>query len=79
MRSRMTDAQLAKLKGKAQTSNEINKLATAANGHGVTSVERRKAQAALEQQLGKKGAAKAQETALQRAGAKPKGLGRFFG
>ncbi len=78
MRSKMTDGQLAELKGKIQRDNEVHALATAANGHGVTSVERRQAQAELEARLGKRGAVKAQEQALQRAGAKPKGLGRFF-
>ena len=79
MRSRMNDAQLAKLKGKTTTSNDVHELANAANGHGVTSVERRKAQAELESRLGAKGAAKAKEQALQRAGAKPKGLRGLFG
>lgn len=79
MRSKMTDAQLAKLKAKAATNNDVHELANAANGHGVTSAEKRKAQEALERQLGKRGAAKAQEQALQRAGARPKGLRGLFG
>lgn len=79
MRSKMTPAQLAKAKGQVGKANDLTRLAIAANGHGVTSVEKRKAQAVLEGQLGKKGAAKAQEEALRRAGAGRRGLRDLFG
>lgn len=79
MRSRMTPEQLAKVKGGSERANALHDLATMANGHGVTAADRRKAQAALEAQVGGRKAKNLKEAALQRAGAKPKGLGRLFG
>ncbi|MEU7004469.1 hypothetical protein [Nonomuraea sp. NPDC046570] len=78
MRSRMTPGQAAALKAKSETANTLNDLAQAANGHGVTSVQRRRARADLENAVGAVRADKLQEDALRRAGARPKGLGRFF-
>lgn len=77
--SRMTPEQLAAAKGKAQTGNDLHRLASAANGFGVTRATREKAAAELEKQVGKGKAKRLQEDAARRAGAKPKGLGRFFG
>lgn len=78
MPSRMTADQLAQAKDAAATSSDLGRLATAANGHGVTRADKAKAAAALEQQVGKRQAARLQEDALQRAGAAPKGLRRWF-
>lgn len=79
MRSRMTEEQLAALRAKIQNSNELNKLAHAANGHGVTAVERRRAATDLEAMVGKKKAKRLREQAVRQAGARGKGLGRWFG
>ena len=57
--SRMSDDQKAKAKGQAKTGNRTQRLANAANGYGVTRVERERAQAALEKELGEKGAKRA--------------------
>ncbi|MFB9470579.1 hypothetical protein ACFFR3_13745 [Nonomuraea salmonea] len=75
----MTEQQLAALKASTQSANELNKLAQAANGHGVTAVERRKAQAELEATVGTRKAKRLREDALRQAGARAKGLGRWFG
>jgi hypothetical protein len=74
----MTPDQLAAAKGKARTNNDLHRLAMAANGLGVTRVERERAQGELERAVGKRRTTQLKETALQRAGARPKGLGRFF-
>lgn len=79
MRSRMTDKQRAELLAASELANSLNEMAIAANGHGVTRIEREKAQKALQKAVGKKNAAKLQESALQRAGAAPKGWRRFIG
>jgi uncharacterized sporulation protein YeaH/YhbH (DUF444 family) len=79
MFDRMSPQQLAKAKGQASTTNHIRALATAANGHGSTRQQQRKAEAELERALGSRRAKKAKEDALRSAGARPKGLGRFFG
>lgn len=76
--SKMSPDQLAKLKAKARTSNEIRALAQAAEGLGVTAAERRKAEAELKRRLGSRKAAKQREAALQSAGAKPKGVRGWF-
>ncbi|KAB8192579.1 hypothetical protein FH608_024060 [Nonomuraea phyllanthi] len=75
----MTDAQLAALKAKADTANTLNALAQAANGHGVTRVQARKAEAALVEAVGTRKANQMKEDALVRSGARPKGVRRFFG
>ena len=77
--SKMTPEQLAKAKGNGQTANQLNDLATKANGSGETRATAQKAAKDLERQVGKRKAAKLQEDALRRAGARPKGVGRFFG
>lgn len=80
MRGKMTDQQLAAAKAAADNRNTVHKLATAANGHGVTRQEARQADAALVAATGsRRKADKAKEAALQRAGARPKGLGRWLG
>jgi hypothetical protein len=63
----------------ADRANDIRRLAVAANGHSVTRQERERAETALVQRLGRRGAAKAKEAELRSAGARPKGLGRWFG
>ncbi|MFN2636946.1 MAG: hypothetical protein ABR585_07970 [Gemmatimonadaceae bacterium] len=78
MPSRMTPEQLAKAKGTTRSADDIRKLATAANGLGVSRRDRDAAAAQLEKQFGKRGAAQRKEEALQSAGARPKGLRRFF-
>ncbi|MGW3352114.1 hypothetical protein ACWDA3_53220 [Nonomuraea rubra] len=75
----MTEEQLAALRARTANSNELNKLAQAANGHGVTSVERRRAEAQLEAAVGTRKAKRLREDALRQAGARGKGLGRWFG
>ncbi|MEU8271224.1 hypothetical protein AB0B89_29205 [Sphaerisporangium sp. NPDC049002] len=77
--SRMKSDELAKVKNNSGKANAAAKLAIAANGHGVTAAERRKAQAALVDAVGKRQAAKLQEAAIRQAGGKAKGLGRLFG
>ncbi|MEV4081556.1 hypothetical protein ACGFJC_12995 [Nonomuraea fuscirosea] len=79
MRSRMTDAQLAALRAKSDTGNTLNALAQAANGHGVTRVQAREAEAALIEAVGARKADRLKEDALVRSGARPKGVRRFFG
>lgn len=79
MRSRMTPEQLAKVKDASARANRLTKLAEAAEGLGVTAAERRKAAAELEQEVGRRGAAAYRESALQRAGAAPKGIRRWIG
>ncbi|WP_326646034.1 hypothetical protein OG884_15395 [Streptosporangium sp. NBC_01755] len=79
MPSKMTPAQLAAAKGAAKHSSDLGGLATAANGLGVSRADKAKAAAALEQRVGKRQAARLKEEALQRAGAAPKGLRRWFG
>ncbi|MCT9932470.1 hypothetical protein N5079_19905 [Planotetraspora sp. A-T 1434] len=77
--SKMTDAQLAALKGKGQSSNDLRALAIAANGHEVNSSQKRRARQELERTVGKRKADKLQEDALRQAGARPKGVSRLFG
>lgn len=80
MPSRMTPQQLAQAKAKAANANELNKLAaTAYAGSGATPAKQQEAQAVLVAAVGPRKAKKLTEQALQRAGARPKGLGRFFG
>jgi len=78
MPSRMTAEQLAKAKGSTGRADELRRLATAANGLGVTRADKDRAAAELERQAGKCGAARLKEDALRAAGARPKGLSRFF-
>ncbi|MFC3982488.1 hypothetical protein [Streptosporangium jomthongense] len=75
----MTPEQLAKLKKSSSDATYFSQLAEAAEGLGVTRVQRDKAAAELEKALGRRGAAAYRESALQRAGASPKGIRRFFG
>lgn len=77
--SKMSDAEKADLQKRSASANDLRTLAIAANGHGVTSVDKRKARAVLEQQVGSRKANKLQEDALRQAGARPKGLGRLLG
>ncbi len=79
MRSRMTDEQLAKLKGKAASATDTRRLAQAANGFGVSRADAEKARKALSEELGERGAKKAREAEIRSAGGRAKGLGRFFG
>jgi hypothetical protein len=81
----MTPEQLAAYKDRSARANELNRLATKAAGLGVTSAEAQRAQAALiEATKDAKGrpnqrkVKQLQEDALVRAGAKPKGLSRWF-
>lgn len=79
MRSRMTPEQLAAAKAKTDNANGLNAMATRANGHGVSRADKQKADAALIAAVGKRKAKQFKETALQRAGAPRRGLGRLFG
>lgn len=79
MPSKMTPEQLAGAKASANVQNSVHQLATMANGHGVSRTEARKAEKTLVTVFGTKKTKKFKEQALQRAGAKPKGLGRLFG
>lgn len=79
MFDRMPPELLAKAKGQTTASNQVRKLATAANGHGSNRQQQRQADAELERMLGSRKAKQAKEDALRSAGARPKGLGRFFG
>ena len=79
MRSRMTPEQLAKVKGKAASGNELHQLASTANGFGVTRAAKEKADADLVKQVGKRKAERLKEDAAQRAGAAPKGLRKWLG
>lgn len=79
MRSSMTPEQLAALKTKSRHGNEIAALAQSANGHGVGRVDQQKADKALVDAVGKRKAAQLKEDALQRAGARPKGIRRWIG
>jgi 50S ribosomal subunit-associated GTPase HflX len=74
----MTPEQLAQAKGQSGRGNELSALARAANGHGVSRTTKEKAATELTRQVGKSKAKQLQETELRRAGAKPKGLGRWF-
>jgi hypothetical protein len=75
----MTPEQLAAYKAASAASTEASKLARAANGHGVTGAERRKAEETLVRTFGKRKAAQLKENELLRAGAAPKGLRKWFG
>ncbi|MGW4412622.1 hypothetical protein ACWEJ6_52140 [Nonomuraea sp. NPDC004702] len=79
MRSKMTPAQLDALKGSAINANALNQLATKANGLGVSRADRDKADQELTRTVGSRKAAQLKEDALQRAGARPKGLLRWIG
>jgi hypothetical protein len=74
MFDRMPAEKLAKAKGKAQTTDTLNRLATTAlPSSGATRVEQRRAAAELERAVGPRKAKRLQEDALQRAGAKKRG------
>jgi hypothetical protein len=79
MFDRMPPEKLARAKGQAQQAGEAGELARAANGHGVTAAERRKAEETLVRTFGKRKAAQLKENELLRAGARPKGIRRWFG
>ena len=79
MPSRMSDQQRAAQQAKASTARGLRDLAVAANGHEVGRTDRDRAQAALIGAVGKRKAKQLQETELQRAGARPKGLRRWLG
>ncbi len=68
----------AALRAKSARAAEISRLADTANGHQATRSEREAAAAKLTAELGRRGAAKAKESSLLRAGAKPKGPRRWF-
>ncbi|MGW4802501.1 hypothetical protein ACWEPC_59815 [Nonomuraea sp. NPDC004297] len=80
----MTPQQLARFRQSAETGGYLRDLARTANGHGpnstgVTRQEKDKADKELEKTVGRRRANQLKESALRAAGAKPKGLGRFFG
>jgi hypothetical protein len=79
MPSKMTPKKLAEARAAADTANTLNVLATKANGLGVSRADRDKAAAALERAVGSRKAERLKETALQRAGARRRGLGRLLG
>ncbi len=64
---RMNDHQKAVAKGQAKSGNRTQDLANAANGYGVTRVERERAQRTLEKELGPKGAKKAMKDSQRAA------------
>lgn len=69
---------LARAKAAAKAANEEARLARAAIGGG-TRADQEKAQAALVDRHGRRGAARLVEQEMRKMGARPKGLGRFFG
>lgn len=69
---RMNPEQLARAKG--SHANELRRLAIAANGLGVSRVDKEKAQAEMERTVGAGKAKRMKEDALQSAGARPKGV-----
>ncbi|MBB4917427.1 hypothetical protein [Streptosporangium saharense] len=75
----MSPEQLAKAKKASSDATYFGQLAEAAEGLGVTRVQREKAAAELEKAVGRRKAAAYRESALQRAGAPPKGLRRWIG
>ncbi len=79
MGSRMTPEQLAETRRAAQNANDESALAIAANGHGVRRTTAQAADAELVARYGRRKANQMKEQALVRAGARPKGLARFFG
>lgn len=79
MRSRMTPEQLAELKEKSGAVNRLRGLAWQAIGGAGTRAEQSKALKELEQEVGRRKAAKFIEAAYQQAGARPKGLRRWIG
>lgn len=68
-----------KAKDRAASVNETRTLARKANGHGVTSVQKRQAREQLVAKVGESGANRAQEDAIRSAGGRAKGLGRWIG
>lgn len=80
MRSRMSAQKYADMKAAADNRNALHRLATTSYaGSGATPAEQQKAEKALVDAVGPRRAKKLKEQALQRAGARPKGLGRWFG
>lgn len=68
----------AALRAKSARAAELSRLADRANGNGTTRVQQAEAEAALIADVGKRKTARLKEASLQRAGARPKGVGRFF-
>lgn len=79
MFDRMSPAQRARADEQSGRAADRARLAIAANGHEVTRIEKYRARAALVSEVGKRKADKLQEAAIRQAGARPKGLARFFG
>ncbi|MEU6725436.1 hypothetical protein ABZ917_17150 [Nonomuraea wenchangensis] len=78
--SRMPAKGAAQVKASAANANHLNRLAvTAYPGSGAPRAKQVQAAAELERAVGKKQAKKLTEQALQRVGARPKGLRRWLG
>jgi len=75
----MTQQQLAEARRAARNANEESALAIAANGLGVSRTTAQAADAELVARYGQRKAKQLKEQALVRAGARPRGLARFFG
>jgi len=72
--SRMTPDQLARAKGKARSTDDLNRLATTAlPSSGATRAEQRRAAAELQKRVKPREVKRLQEDALRRAGAKKRG------
>jgi hypothetical protein len=78
MFDRMSPAQKAAAKAEVGAANDLTRLAIAANGHGVSRIDKDKANDALVRQVGRKKAAQVKEEALRRSGAGRKGLRDLF-
>ncbi|MEU8199327.1 hypothetical protein AB0C10_36640 [Microbispora amethystogenes] len=77
--SKMTDAELAKARGKGVSASDLNRLARGALGDGTTRGEQQQADEELARVVGRREANRLKEDALRQAGARAKGLGRVFG
>ncbi|MBO4275166.1 hypothetical protein [Microbispora triticiradicis] len=77
--SKMTDAELAKAKGKGLSASHLNRLARQALGDGTNRAGQQQAAAELARTVGRRAAGRLKEDALRQAGARAKGLGRVFG
>jgi hypothetical protein len=67
MFDRMPAKKLTAAKGGSSTANHLADLATKANGHGVTRVDKERAQAALEAAVGSRKAKRLKDDAIKSA------------
>lgn len=67
MFDRMSPEKLARAKGQAQTTNQLNPIARVANGFGVSRADKLAAQAKLAEQVGEKKAKRLMRDAARQA------------